>query len=72
MSYFTLNDFKLRNSIIKKAFYLIINISFKNPRKTYKYYYKEINYNIIKLLDYLDKYKLYRNDKSLNKLTRGL
>ena len=65
----TLDGFKLKNPIIEKTFYLIINISFKNPRKTYKYYHKKIDYNIIKLLDYLDKYKLYRDGKSPNKPT---
>ena len=45
----TLDGEKVRNPSIKKAFYQIINISFKNSRKIYKYYYKKINYNIIKI-----------------------
>ena len=72
MSRSILDDFKLRNLIIKKTFYLIINISFKNSRKAYKYYYKEIDYNIIRLLDYLDKYKLYRDNKLLDNPIKGL
>ena len=67
MSRSTLDGFKSRNSIIKKAFHLIINISFKNPYKTCKYYHKEIDHNTIRLLDHLNKYKLYRDNKPLDK-----
>ena len=45
----TLDGFKVKNLNIKKAFYQVINIFFKNPHKVYKYYYKEMDHNIIKL-----------------------
>ena len=32
------NDFKSKNAIVEKVFTFIINISFKNSRKRYKYY----------------------------------
>ena len=45
----TLDGFKVKNSSVEKAFYQVINISFKNSRKVYKYYYKKMDHNIIRL-----------------------
>ena len=67
----TLDGFKPRNPIIEKAFYLIINTSFKNPHKACKYCHKKIDHNTIKLLYHLDKYKLYRDDKPPDKPTKN-
>lgn len=41
------DDFKSRNKTVERVFYLVINALYKNLYKVYKYYYKEINFNII-------------------------
>ena len=49
MSRVSPDGFKPKNQTIEKTFYLVINLVYRNPRKVYKYCYKEMNYNIINL-----------------------
>ena len=63
-----LDIFKPKNQAVEKTFYSVINAAYRNPRKVYKYYYKELNYNTINLQKYLNKYKPYRNEKPSDKL----
>ena len=58
------DGFKSKNQTVEKAFYLVINSVYRNPRKVYKYCYKEMNHNIINLQKHLNKYRLYRDGKA--------
>ena len=49
MSRPTPDDFKSKNKTVDKVFYQVINIFYKNLRKVYKYYYKEMNINTTRL-----------------------
>ena len=71
MSRPTPDDFKSKNKTIDKAFYQVINTFYKNLRKVYRYYYKEININTTRLQEHLDKCKSYRNDRPLNDPAEG-
>ena len=66
MSRLTSDDFKSRNEIVERVFYSVVNATYKNPRKVYKYCYKEMNFNITRLQEHLDKCKSYRAGKSSN------
>ena len=57
------DGFKPNNAVVEKVFIFIINISFKNPRKRCKYCKKEMDFNITRLQEHLDKCKSYRDDK---------
>lgn len=49
ISRFISDGFKVKNPIVEKAFYLVINTFFRNSRKVCKYCQKKMNYNITKL-----------------------
>lgn len=67
----TPDSFKPKNITVEKAFYQVINTSFKNPRKVCKYCHKEMDFNTIRLQNHLDGCKPYRADKTSDEPTGG-
>lgn len=41
------DGFKSKNQAVDKAFYSVINSSFKDPRKVCKYCYREMDFNTL-------------------------
>ena len=66
MSRPTPDDFKSKNKTVDKVFYQVINIFYKNLRKVYRYCHKEMNINITRLQEHLDKCKSYRDGRPPN------
>ena len=71
MSRSTSDGFKSKNKTVDKVFYQVINTFYKNLRKVYKYYHKEMDVNTTRLQEHLDKCKSYRDDRPLNDPAEG-
>ena len=55
--------FKPKNQAVEKAFYPVVNPTYRNPRKVCKYCTKEMDHNTTNLQKHLDKCKLYCEGK---------
>lgn len=55
--------FKPKNQAVEKAFYPVVNPTYRNPRKVCKYCTKELDHNTTNLQKHLDKCKPYREGK---------
>ena len=62
----TPDDFKPRNEIVERAFYPVVNATYKNPRKVCKYCHIEMELNTTRLQEHLDKCKSYGAGKPPN------
>ena len=54
------DGFKSKNEAIDKAFYSVINTSFKNPRKICKFCHREMDFNTTRLQNHLDNCTPYK------------
>lgn len=71
MSRPTPDGFKSRNEIVERAFYPVVNATYKNPRKVCKYCYKKMDFNTTRLQEHLDKCQPYRAGKPPNEPVGG-
>ena len=67
----TPDSFKPRNGIVERAFYPVVNATYKNPRKVCKYCHKEMDSNTTRLQEHLDKCRPYRAGKPPNEPVGG-